>query len=190
MSAQPPPSGPPPPSYGPPPPPPYGPPPPPPYGPPPPRKRNTAVIVILSVVGALIVLGAIGAVLSLTDDGDISAFDLREGDCIDVPDTGQVTDVRGMPCSEPHDGEVYALFDLAGSDYPGAKAADREAFQGCVSRFADFIGRTYRKSELVIYYLQPTETSWDTKDDREVVCTVAEPKGKATTVETLEGAER
>jgi Septum formation len=154
------------------------------------------------VVAVLVGLGAIGAVVSLTGDaerndagditgaGDVSAFDLREGDCIDVPDPGEVADVRGMPCTEPHDGEVYALFDLEGSDYPGRKPADREALGGCADRFEDFIGMAYRKSELIIYYLQPTQTSWEQQDDREVVCAVTEPKGKKTEVETLEGANR
>jgi Septum formation len=153
-------------------------------------------------VAVLIGLGAIGAVLTLTDDadrddagditdaGDVSAFDLQEGDCIEVPEPGEVSNVRGIPCGEPHDGEVYALFDLEGSDYPGAKAADREAFDGCVGRFEDFIGLSYRRSELIIYYLQPTQTSWESQDDREVVCSVTEPKGKQITVETLEGAKR
>lgn len=150
----------------------------------------------------LLGLGAIGAVVSLagdaerdddgdiTDAGNVSAFDLQEGDCIDVPDAGEVADVRGMPCADPHDGEVYALFDLDGANYPGQKAADRTALRGCADRFQDFIGKSYRSSELIIYYLQPTEASWETQDDREVVCAVTEPNGKKTTVETLEGANR
>jgi Septum formation len=213
MSEQPPPggrppsSGPPTPPYGPPPPP-YGPPlpgdyPPPPYGPPPPRRRNTALIVTLSVVG-VIVLGLIvaGVVIGLADDaergdsgeiteaGDVSAFDLHEGDCFDLPKAdSEVYDVSGVPCADPHDAEVFGTFDIGGEEFPGQQSVIRDAGRGCKSRFADFIGMSYGKSELDMQYLYPTEQSWTTQEDREVVCAVVDPKGKIT-VKTLEGAER
>ena len=63
----------------------------------------------------------------------------------------------------------------------------RDAQQGCTSRFGDFIGTPYQKSRLEVQYLYPTEESWNTQDDREVVCSVTDPKGKIT-AKTLAGA--
>jgi Septum formation len=200
MSSQPPPPGGP--SPGQPPPPPGHYPPPPPYGPPP-RRRNPALIVILSGVG-VIVLGLIvvGVVVGLPEDaerddsgriterGEVSAFDLHEGDCFDLPTpNSEVFDVSGVPCTEPHDAEVLSTFDIDGDEFPGQQAVIREAARGCKTRFADFIGVTYQRSVLDMQYLYPTEQSWNTQDDREVVCAVTDPKGKIT-VETLEGANR
>jgi Septum formation len=176
---------------------------PPPYGPPPPRKRNPALIVILSVVG-VIVLGLIvvGVVAGLPDDaerdesgeitgaGDVSAFDLHEGDRFDLPKpNGEVSDVSGVPCTDPHDAEVFSAFDIEGDEFPGQQTVIQDAERGCRARFADFIGVTYQKSVLEMQYLYPTEQSWNTADDREVICSVVEPTGKIT-VETLEGANR
>jgi Septum formation len=213
MSSQPPPPGgpyppgPPPPAQPGPPPPPGQYPPPPPYGPPPygppPRRRNTALIVILSVVGVIVLgLVVVGVIVGLPEDaerddsgriterGEVSAFDLHEGDCFDLPEpTSEVFDVSGVPCLEPHDAEVFSTFDIDGDEFPGQRAVIRDAARGCKTGFADFIGVTYQRSALDMQYLYPTEQSWNTEDDREVVCAVTDPKGKIT-VETLEGANR
>jgi hypothetical protein len=176
----------------------------PPYGPPPPpRKTRTGLIVTLVVVGVavlgLVIAGVVAGLQpsadrneagEITSGGDVSAFDIQVGDCFDLPNpNGEVTDVGGVPCTDPHDAEVYGTFDIDGTDYPGTDRVTQLADRGCKQRFADFVGLAYRKSELEMQYLYPTERSWDAQDDREVVCSVTEPKGK-TTVETLENAER
>jgi hypothetical protein len=55
-----------------------------------------------------------GAIVS---EGQIDAFNIRVGDCFNdaVAPTGQdyeLSNVNGLPCSEPHDNEVYAVFDM------------------------------------------------------------------------------
>ncbi len=176
------------------------------YGPPPPpplRKKRTGLIVTLVVVGVavlgLVIAGVVAGLQEgadrneageITSGGDVSAFDIQVGDCFDLPKpNGEVADVGGVPCTDPHDAEVYGTFDLDGADYPGADRVTRLADRGCKQRFADFVGLAYRRSELEMQYLYPTERSWVAQDDREVVCSVTEPKGK-TTVETLENAKR
>lgn len=102
----------------------------------------------------------------------IDAFAIAEGDCIDLPDEDLVETVDRLPCSSPHDAEAYALFDMAeASDpYPGADAVDVVAADGCLERFLTFVGIEYAASDLDVFYLHPTEESWDELGDREVVC--------------------
>jgi hypothetical protein len=76
-----------------------------------------------------------------------------------------------VPCSEPHDNEAYASFDLSLPSYPEADGMYEMAFEACVERFETFVGRDYQSSTLDIYTLYPTADGW-AQNDREVVCAV------------------
>ena len=53
--------------------------------------------------------------------GSVDAFTIRVGDCFNdgFSFSDEVSDVPGVPCSEEHDNEVFATFDLASDDWPG-----------------------------------------------------------------------
>jgi Septum formation len=110
---------------------------------------------------------------------DVGAFVIEDGDCINLPDGNLVESVKRVPCAQAHDAEVYSLFDLAeaAAAYPGADAVNESAADGCVDRFADFVGVAYEYSVLDVFYLHPTEESWNQIDDREVVCLVTPMDG-------------
>ena len=104
--------------------------------------------------------------------GAVDAFTLQVGDCYNdrAFQTDEVSDVPGVPCSEPHDNEVYATFDLEGSAWPGDDRVPQLAEDGCLSRFAGAIGATYEKSVLMFTTIYPTQSSWTRVKDREVIC--------------------
>ena len=112
------------------------------------------------------------------DDGEIAvagsldAFSLRVGDCYDdqMFSADEVSDVPGKPCDEPHDNEVFALFDLQESEYPGAERTLELADEGCLERFESYVGATYEESVLMITNLVPSKGSWQQINDREVIC--------------------
>src|SRR5262245_9544180 len=81
-----------------------------------------------------------GAIIS---EGNVSAFAMRVGDCFDDGDTfssEEVDGVAGVPCSKPHDNEVYAVFNLTTSTFPGDQIGELSQ-QGCVERFEAFVGK-------------------------------------------------
>ena len=83
-----------------------------------------------------------------------------------------ISSLPGVPCSQPHDNEVYAVFDVSLSAYPDSEDAMFEhALEQCLDRFAGFVGIAYESSELDILTLYPTPESW-ARNDREVVCAV------------------
>ena len=86
-----------------------------------------------------------------------------------------------MPCSEPHDNEVYAVFDLSQSEFPEGDAMSQFAFDACRNRFNSFVGLDYESSTLDILTLYPTRESWELQGDREVVCAVFEMNSKKLT---------
>ena len=117
---------------------------------------------------------AAGAVVS---DGDVSAFDLRLGDCAAELSVGDARTLRLVPCTQPHEGEVYAVFSLPGDDYPGETDTDRLAKGGCDRRLTDQFGAS---ASYDYHYLLPTAESWAT-GDREVTCVARNPDGRQLT---------
>jgi hypothetical protein len=110
---------------------------------------------------------------TVVEGGDESVFDLQVGDCYNeaTEDVGEVEDVGAVPCSEPHDFEVYFAFDMTETDYPGQDEAFLTGQDRCIEEFEDFVGIPYDESVLDIFVLAPTSESWD-RGDREILCSV------------------
>ena len=104
--------------------------------------------------------------------GSVDAFTMRVGDCYNDESSfsDEITDVPAVPCSDPHDNEVFAIFDLTISEWPGGDPVMELADEGCGERFEVAIGATYEESVLMITTLTPTEASWTQRQDREVIC--------------------
>ena len=114
-----------------------------------------------------------GAIVS---SGRIDAFDIRLGDCFndESPESAaeetEISGVSGVPCAEPHDNEVFALFDLDLETFPEGDAMSEIAYDECVQRFEPFVGSDYLTSSLDLYPMYPTQQSWNERNDREVIC--------------------
>jgi hypothetical protein len=130
---------------------------------------------------AVVVMGylAYGAVTNadrddsgaIVGEGTIDAFHMRVGDCFDNSSAfdEEVSDLPGVPCSEPHDYETYAVFDVSINSYPSEESMSELAYESCLDRFDPFVGTDYDSSILEIITLYPTDESWQ-QDDREIVC--------------------
>lgn len=123
-----------------------------------------------------------GAIVS---EGSVDAFQMRVGDCFDdgsvfAEEDNQVNSVPGVPCSKPHDNEVYAVFDVSMTSFPGDQMGD-VAHEACLERFESFVGKDYQSSTLDIAALYPTRESWNGQNDREVVCAVYDMDAKKLT---------
>ncbi len=118
----------------------------------------------------------------IVEEGEVSAFSLKVGDCLNPPegDDGQVNDVTGVPCEEPHDAQVFALFDVEFDEFPSEDLMAVEAENGCLIRFEDFMGISYEESLYYFYTLTPSPESWE-HDDREVACLLVEGEGEKIT---------
>ena len=115
---------------------------------------------------------------AIVDAGTLDAFEMRIGDCFD--DTSglsgdgddNIENLPGVPCSDPHDNEVFAVFDLDLEAFPEDDEMSQIAFDACVERFESFVGMDYQSSSLDVMTLYPTPQSWKHGNDREVVCAV------------------
>ena len=105
---------------------------------------------------AVIALGVIAYNFATTADrdssgaivgaGSLDAFALRVGDCFDdsafsaMGEAEEVMSLPGVPCAEPHDNEVYAVFDVEMSAFPSEDELSVIAFDRCYDRFESFVG--------------------------------------------------
>ena len=108
---------------------------------------------------------------AITESGDASVFALAVGDCFndDAAAGTQVSEVPVVPCSEPHDNEIYYEYSMTNASYPGDSAALEMAGERCVAEFDAFVGIDYLDSELDIFPITPTAESWE-QGDRIVYC--------------------
>lgn len=116
----------------------------------------------------------------VTAGGDVGVFRLQVGDCVAETDIGgdDVFDsLPVVPCSEPHQLEVYHAFDLADDDYPGDSEVFEQAAEGCLVAFRGFVGVDFSQSVYDVTPIRPTAESWAEIDDREVLCALFEGDG-------------
>ena len=133
-------------------------------------------VYLMAVVG----FGIYGAATSVDRDssgaivaeGNIGAFNVRVGDCFnDVGFDDEVSSVPGIPCSDPHDNEAYAVFDVSVPSYPEGEGMSELAYESCMDRFAAYVGKDDESSSLEITTMFPSQQSWR-ENDREVICAV------------------
>jgi hypothetical protein len=105
---------------------------------------------------------------------DTSVFDLEVGQCLNTEtDEGEVSEVPIVDCSQPHQGEIYALPQLPDGAFPGDDAVAQAAEQECAGQaFTDYVGVPYQESEFEVTFLLPNADSWS-GGDREIACVVA-----------------
>ena len=103
---------------------------------------------------------------------------MKVGDCFNdstsmtADSEFEVSSVAGVPCTEPHDNEVFAIFDVSVESYPDGDGMSELAFNSCLKRFERFVGKDYQSSSLDILPMYPTLQSWKQRNDREVICAV------------------
>ena len=170
------------------------------------RGRAAAAVGAVGVLLALTGCSALEGVLSggepvrddatgqIVEAAEASAFQIRVGDCMNSgpeaqsEETFEVETVPTVPCSEPHDSEIYASHQLPDGDYPGDDAVALAGDEVCYEEFTGFVGKTWDESVLEYTMFFPTQESWESMDDREVLCIVLDPSGDVTG--SLKGAAR
>jgi Domain of unknown function (DUF4190)/Septum formation len=108
--------------------------------------------------------------------GGVDIFTLRVAECFDYPHGQSVSSVALIPCTQPHDTQVFAQFDLTGpsSSYPGATRLKQQATSGCNSRIAGNLDRSKITNTLSVRFIFPLPGSWDL-GHRSVSCLVVDP---------------
>jgi hypothetical protein len=99
---------------------------------------------------------------TIVHKGQLGAFSLLTGDCFDNPvGARSVSRVTAIPCTQPHNAQVFARFKLSGSSfsYPGTAAAERLATSGCNARISS-IDKSKTTSSMSVHFIVPVQGSW------------------------------
>lgn len=108
----------------------------------------------------------------VVEGGEVGTLSLKVGDCLAEEAEGEIESVPVVPCSEPHDSELFHSFEIPGDDFPGVDEVQTIAVDTCTEEFESFIGVSYEDSVWDITAVYPTEETWDQIDDREIICGV------------------
>lgn len=156
------------------------------------KRRGIALLAAVSVlVTALVITAAVvtglgrdgteqptngGVVAGDNVAGDNLESGLKPGDCV----AGLVGEARTpLPCTEPHEAEVFAVFTLPLDHWPGEEVVITEAEQGCQERLGAYEAALRDDPNVELVFLHPGEDSWP-EGDREVVCLLRDPAGQRT----------
>ena len=126
---------------------------------------------------------------SVTSGGTVQIEDLRAGDCFNVGDEEEISQVDGIPCDEPHPYEVFAIANYNAAAYPVSEDQLDLAFQSvCTGPFEEYVGTPYLDSALYAWFITPTEEGWN-DGDHEFICYLFEEEERPMS-ESMEGSGR
>ena len=105
---------------------------------------------------------------------------IEVGDCFNETTGDVVSDIPTVPCTDAHDYETYADFDIDLATYPGDDEVFRLADEGCLAPFAAYVGLDFDSSALDYTYYVPTASGWKSDNDSNVSCVLFDPAGELT----------
>ncbi|WP_433304484.1 septum formation family protein [Actinoplanes sp. CA-030573] len=112
---------------------------------------------------------------------EVSTYSLKVGDCIlsARKQDKVVSSLPVVPCAEQHEAEVFAIFDLKYSSYPGEGKIYGVAERDCTERLGKWSRSAADDAHLELYVLYPSRDTWQ-QNDREVTCIANRPGKKST----------
>jgi hypothetical protein len=126
---------------------------------------------------------------AISDSGTLQIEEVRVGDCFDIEDAEEISEVAAGPCTDPHGYEMFHLATWSGPDgYPTEDAMLDFIFQACVPVFEDYVGMSYETSVIDFVPFTPTEGGWN-DGDRVVQCALYDPGNEQLTT-SLRNANR
>jgi hypothetical protein len=132
-----------------------------------------------------------------------SVFSVKAGQCFNAPTTvkAELSSLTRTPCSQPHTQEAYAnvAYVAVNSGVTSAPSSANSAFPGddllstfaqgaCAQRFTSYVGVNYLDSKLFFTYLLPSPRSWESDNDRNIICFITTTGTKLT--ESVKGTKQ
>jgi hypothetical protein len=135
------------------------------------------LLAVAIVAGALAIVGSVThgfkkpVKVSYTKS---PVFSLKTGECLDP----QGQSYTLISCDSPHEAEVFATFNLAGTSWPGSTKVAAAASSGCATRLTGYLNPQLAVS-LASTYVYPDATAWQA-GTRTVICEVRAASGQLT----------
>jgi hypothetical protein len=133
-----------------------------------------AVLAVAAAVYALVNIG-IKPKTKLTYQ-PAAVFSLQVGQCFNGQNGLGIT---VLPCSTPHEAEVFATFQLPDESWPGDDAIQAAAQAGCQQQIAGYMSPQLAGGALSQEYIYPDQLTWSA-GVRTVICDVRSDNGLIT----------
>ena len=154
------------------------------------RRRDVSPLAVAGIILGVIALVAVAAgVLVVITHGfrpktvvtvtyrPPAVFGLRPGQCVDTGSSALKVTV--LSCARPHDAEVFAVYSLPATAWPGASTVEADANDGCASRLSGYIDPQLAAASLTQEFVYPDKGAWRA-GERTVVCEVSSDNGQLT----------
>jgi hypothetical protein len=107
----------------------------------------------------------------VTTPGRSTALNLRVGDCVSLQSrfTPSAKRVTTVPCTTPHNGQVYSLQFAPAGPFPGVTQAYAAALTQCQAAVAGFLGRPPADLHVRVV-LTGDAKNWDDASARTEAC--------------------
>lgn len=151
-----------------------------------PRRGKGFAVAGLALSGVWLLVATLVTVVLTRPDSDPAETDsgaasrqLASGDCVSTVAPGDVASLPVVPCAEPHEAEIFAVFSLRIGEWPGEETVIDEAERGCQERLGGYAAALSEDPRLELMFLHPGEGAW-ARGDREVTCLLRDPGGQLT----------
>ncbi|MFF5015108.1 septum formation family protein [Streptomyces sp. NPDC001165] len=153
------------------------------------KGRGLAIAGVLALGGVVLAMSRIiGAISGDADEnpdkrmsgaGDRSAVSLAVGDCFTSSQHGEVYSAVPVPCSRPHEGEVFATVALTGSNGADDFLA-KQSYHQCSDRLTDYVMDDWSLPHTMgINFYYPTREVQQS-GNRTATCFTADTDGQTT----------
>ena len=154
------------------------------------RRRDVSPLAVAGIIlGVIALVGVAAGVLAVITHGfrpktvvtvtyrPPAVFGLRPGQCVDTGSSALKVTV--LSCARPHDAEVFAVYSLPATAWPGASTVEADAGDGCASRLSGYIDPQLAGASLTQEFVYPDKGAWQA-GERTVVCEVSATSGQLT----------
>ncbi|HLK00059.1 MAG TPA: septum formation family protein [Streptosporangiaceae bacterium] len=149
------------------------------------RRRVSPLAIVLTTVPVLVAAAGVYAIATHKFSPQPfratyqvpATFNLRQGDCFNLDHNDR--SVSLLPCSSPHDAEVFATFTLPAQPWPGVHMVQSQADAGCAARVSGYLGTTLTPNSLSRNATYPDSVTWQA-GVRTVICTIGSADGGKT----------
>lgn len=152
------------------------------------HRRKGRGLAIAGIVIGVVITGLIVAALvfvesqkaerdssgTITKAGNIDFDQIRTKDCLDInglQSGGQIKvgfgDLKGVPCSQSHNAQAYALINVGQGAYNESMVTGKAG--QCVQQFSSNVSV---QTGYLPFSLYPTESLWNDNKDNNIVCLV------------------
>ena len=154
------------------------------------RRRDVSPLAVAGIIlGVIALVGVAAGVLVVITHGfrpktvvtvtyrPPAVFGLRPGQCVDTGSSALKVTV--LSCARPHDAEVFAVYSLPATAWPGASTVEADASDGCASLLSGYIDPQLAAASLTQEFVYPDKGAWRA-GERTVVCEVSSDNGQLT----------